>query len=133
MKRISPNILREHAVVVANSCKDGPAIARDMRLAADVLHELQTIINKLRLERDVLALNFGGKDNRVMIVMGDDGNVARVAWPNNQAATERLVVMPSYYTLGAAEAAKEISTMATRLEVSAAELFDETSRKAKEK
>ncbi len=57
--------------------------------------ELQTEIERLRLERDVLAMN-GGKDSCVQVIW-DGGNIASVWWPTSQTASERAVKMPQWY------------------------------------
>lgn len=52
--------------------------------------------DRFRLERDMLALN-PGKGTRVVVVMGVDGNVADVVWPESQTGTERPLIFPKWY------------------------------------
>ena len=52
-------------------------------------------IERLRLERDVLALNFGQKDSGVVIMM-DESRIAGVTWIAAQSASGPSVRLPSY-------------------------------------
>ena len=60
------------------------------------LEELEAENKRLRLERDVAALNLSDKETQVRVVMLDD-EVLAVTWPENQAATDRLVKFPAWY------------------------------------
>jgi len=57
---------------------------------------------RLRLERDMLALNPSGKEPCVFHVM-KDGDVDIVFWNESPPATQRCPVVPSYYKYGLKE------------------------------
>lgn len=52
-------------------------------------------VRRLRLERDVLALN-QGKDSPVQVIWNGP-NIQGVWWPDEQTASERLVRLPRWY------------------------------------
>ena len=60
------------------------------------LEELESENKRLRLERDVAALNLSDKETQVRVVMFN-GEILEVVWPENQAATERPVKFPAWY------------------------------------
>ncbi len=58
---------------------------------------LQSTIDKLRLQRDVLALNWDNSKNvPIIIVYDQDGGIFDVTWPaaGTQTASEALVELP---------------------------------------
>ena len=56
---------------------------------------LAATIERLRLERDMLALNGGRKDPCVFVVM--NGNeVDGVVWPEQQTGSSQTIKFPSY-------------------------------------
>ena len=61
------------------------------------LEELEAENKRLRLERDVAALNLSDKETQVRVITRVDGEVHSVVWPENQAATDRLVKLPAWY------------------------------------
>lgn len=54
------------------------------------------VTDRLRLERDVLALNRDGKDSQVAVVTDGDGEVLGVVWPSPEklSATDSAVMFP---------------------------------------
>jgi hypothetical protein len=60
------------------------------------INQLKAQVERLRLERDMLALN-RGKESQVFVVM-DSGSVSCVAWPKSQSATQQLLNFPVWYT-----------------------------------
>jgi hypothetical protein len=54
------------------------------------------LLERLRLERDVLALNYHGRKGSAVLVLHDGANVVGVLWPETQTATEQLVTLPRY-------------------------------------
>jgi uncharacterized protein (DUF3084 family) len=65
-------------------------------------HAMDGEVKRLRLQRDVLALNGLAKGSPVLVIVADDGEVVDVVWPTNQTASETSVKLPKY-----SEAAKE--------------------------
>ncbi len=59
--------------------------------------QLLDLIDRLRLERDMLSLNPARKGPAVFSVMGADGNVSGVVWSDSQQATDRELVFPKWY------------------------------------
>lgn len=55
-------------------------------------------IERLRLERDMLVLNRNVKDPSVFVVTGDDGNVAGVTWLEGQAGSANSTFFPKWWT-----------------------------------
>lgn len=70
------------------------------------VEQLLDKINRLRLERDMLALNPAGKDPAVFSVMGTDGNISGVVWSNPQRTTDRELVFPKWYRVAAEKGAE---------------------------
>lgn len=62
-------------------------------------------VEQLRLERDVLALNCSLRDTSI-IVVSDGKDVVGVVWPENLAASDRPIEMPSYYDAAKANESK---------------------------
>lgn len=60
----------------------------------DILNILDEL-DRMRLERDVLALNFGSKESGVVIVM-DGCDVVGVTWAIGQTASMQSPKMPGY-------------------------------------
>lgn len=73
------------------------------------IERLNQQLERMRLERDMLALNSpGGNDSPpVFVVYGDDGNVAGVAWSAEQTASEPLIRFPAWYEQQLAETTKK--------------------------
>ncbi len=67
---------------------------KDKRIA-----DLEAQVGKLRLERDMLALNPQDKDPAVFILTNETGDVLGVAWkdPSQQTGSDRAIRFPSYY------------------------------------
>lgn len=74
------------------------ADAERIRTIATEIERLTTEVTKMRLQRDVLALNEHGSVPNVFIVFDEDGDVADVVWNEGRAATERIVRMPAWVT-----------------------------------
>lgn len=65
----------------------------------------EAVVEKLRLERDMLALNRDPRNSSVMSVIGLDGNVKAIIWSSVQSGSEARVQFPPWY-LELAESAK---------------------------
>jgi len=73
------------------------SVARYANAVADMLREAADENEQLRLQRDVLALNWGQKNSQITIAM-DAGNVVSVSWPDPTASTESPVRLPRWFT-----------------------------------
>ena len=51
---------------------------------------------KLKLQRDVLALNRDTRDSQVVVILDSSGEVLDVGWPEVQSASQKPVNMPAY-------------------------------------
>lgn len=58
--------------------------------------DLTARVERLRLERDILALNFGQKESGVSIIF-DGEDVVGIGWVDGYAASDHFVKLPSYY------------------------------------
>lgn len=68
-----------------------------LRLHGDVAR-LRRERDRMRLERDLLATNEAAlRDGTLFVVMGDDGNVAEVAWKANTAGSDTAVELPKWH------------------------------------
>ena len=59
-----------------------------------MVKELAKRLERMQLQRDVLALNCDDRDSRVMIVLNEHGGVGDVTWRENDSPTQRPVTMP---------------------------------------
>lgn len=65
-------------------------------MATDEITQLKAENARLRLERDMLALN-PGKDSSVFVIY-DRNTIVGVTWPESQSARETPVNLPDYAT-----------------------------------
>ena len=64
-------------------------------VTAELAEQAAKAVERLRLERDVLALNFGRKESGVFVVMNGT-DVEAVSWLEGQSASQPSPNMPSY-------------------------------------
>lgn len=62
----------------------------------DEIEDRDEQIERLRLERDVLALNWNGRGSNVTVAHDETGEVVEVVWPKYETPTDPITIMPKW-------------------------------------
>ena len=77
---------------IANMLSGGSDL---MAMLSNAYLQLLEENQRLRLQRDVLALNHGNRAP-ITVVIDSSGEVVDVQWPSNQSGSETLVELPAW-------------------------------------